>query len=439
MAHVGARQASCRGLSGGRDSVVSSDVSQGPCGLPRPSLSAHPTSTTISPMRAKMGRRSAVSLCANGTFPCERGAREGVLGWVGMDGVALRRYSAYRCRYVTLRLPRPDDQQKRFCCIVARRLDPRPLPALPAIRRRRARAKTIAPQSCALCSMPPQPAGGVRAKAGISNGGARSNRIPGRRNSCVPNCARLDEHLPGYPRNVARAAGTSPNPRAAHEDLARIDVASRSIEERVAERLRQFRTCRAEPAALVVADRGSRARARDLRSIGHCRKPGVMPALRGTAERAALRAIVIAWNLVEIAGHGLRPWPRTGRQRGTDPARRYRSVEREASRLEGHCQRHFDARAATVRGRSGGDDCRPATNRPRRHVQAPHAGDPFPQWERSRMPLLFVGRTARRVPARRRRRNFVLPRVNRRRPEWERADRIRIEEGVEHADNGRRK
>ena len=65
---------------------------------------------------------------------------------------------------------------------------------------------------------------------------------------------------------------------------------------------------------------------------------------------------------------------------------------------EGIAERHFEIRAATVRGRSGGERMQPGENRPRRALKSLLQEHAVPPWERSRMPLVFFGEQLAWVP-----------------------------------------
>jgi len=65
---------------------------------------------------------------------------------------------------------------------------------------------------------------------------------------------------------------------------------------------------------------------------------------------------------------------------------------------EGIASRHFEIRAATVRGRSGGERMQPGENRPRRALKSLLQEHAVPPWERSRMPLVFFGEQLAWVP-----------------------------------------
>jgi len=65
---------------------------------------------------------------------------------------------------------------------------------------------------------------------------------------------------------------------------------------------------------------------------------------------------------------------------------------------EGIAARHFTQPGATVRGRSGGERMRPASDRPHRTLKNLLQETAVPPWERERMPLLFIGDALAWVP-----------------------------------------
>ncbi len=212
----------------------------------------------------------------------------------------------------------------------------------------------------------------------------------------------LDARFPGYRETLARAARNLADYALLAEELARIDAQSLDRSAISAERLRQLSDARAlNLLRQLFADRESLMppRARLEEALRQCREAGRDAEIQVTFGDAVLRCYRDRVELVENSPDMPSNWQSRwdGHHELVLPdglgVLRSRAVVGE-----GIASRHFEIRAATVRGRSGGERMQPGENRPRRALKSLLQEHAIPPWERSRMPLVFFGEQLAWVP-----------------------------------------
>lgn len=212
----------------------------------------------------------------------------------------------------------------------------------------------------------------------------------------------LDARFPGYRETLARAARNLADYALLAEELARIDAQSLDRSAISAERLRQLSDARAlNLLRQLFADRESLMppRARLEEALRQCREAGRDAEIQITFGDAVLRCYRDRVELVENSPDMPSNWQSRwdGHHELVLPdglgVLRSRAVVGE-----GIASRHFEIRAATVRGRSGGERMQPGENRPRRALKSLLQEHAIPPWERSRMPLVFFGEQLAWVP-----------------------------------------
>src|SRR5258708_3799551 len=213
----------------------------------------------------------------------------------------------------------------------------------------------------------------------------------------------LDARFPGYRETLARAARNLADYALLAEELARIDAQSLDRSAISAERLRQLSDARAlNLLRQLFADRESLMppRTRLEEALRQCREAGRDAEIQVTFGDAVLRCYRDRVELVENSPDMPSNWQSRwdGHHELVLPdglgVLRSRAVVGE-----GIASRHFEIRAATVRGRSGGERMQPGENRPRRALKSLLQEHAIPPWERSRMPLVFFGEQLAWVPA----------------------------------------
>ncbi|HKB82487.1 MAG TPA: tRNA lysidine(34) synthetase TilS [Burkholderiales bacterium] len=212
----------------------------------------------------------------------------------------------------------------------------------------------------------------------------------------------LDARFPGYRETLARAARNLADYALLAEELARIDAQSLDRSAISAERLRQLSDARAlNLLRQLFADRESLMppRTRLEEALRQCREAGRDAEIQVTFGDAVLRCYRDRVELVENSPDMPSNWQSRwdGHHELVLPdglgVLRSRAVVGE-----GIASRHFEIRAATVRGRSGGERMQPGENRPRRALKSLLQEHAIPPWERSRMPLVFFGEQLAWVP-----------------------------------------
>jgi len=186
------------------------------------------------------------------------------------------------------------------------------------------------------------------------------------------------------------------------EELARIDAQSLDRGAVSAERLRQLSDARAlNLLRQLFADRGlpMPPRVRLEEGLRQCREAGRDAEIQVTFGGARLRCYRDRVELVEDSPNMPADWE--SRWDGQHELMLPDGLGVLRSRAvvgEGIARRHFEIRAATVRGRSGGERMQQGENRPRRALKSLLQEHAVPPWERSRMPLVFFGEQLAWVP-----------------------------------------
>ena len=212
----------------------------------------------------------------------------------------------------------------------------------------------------------------------------------------------LGMRFPGYRETLARAARNLADHVLLAEELARIDAQSLDRSAVSAERLRQLSDARAlNLLRQLFADRGlpMPPRARLEEALRQCREAGRDAEVQVTFGDAGLRCYRDRVELVENSPDMPADWQ--SRWDGNHELILPDGLGVLRSRAvvgEGIAKRHFDIRAATVRGRRGGERMQPGENRPRRALKSLLQEHAIPPWERSRMPLVFFGEQLAWVP-----------------------------------------
>jgi tRNA(Ile)-lysidine synthase len=213
---------------------------------------------------------------------------------------------------------------------------------------------------------------------------------------------RLDARFPGYRETLARAARNLADHALLAEELARIDAQSLDRSAVSAERLRQLSDARAlNLLRQLFADQGLQMppRVRLEEALRQCRDAGRDAEIQVTFGDARLRCYR---DRVELVVHSAAiPVDWQSRWDGHHELMLPDGLGTLRSRAvigEGIARRHFEIRAATVRGRSGGERMKPGENRPRRALKSLLQEHAIPPWERSRMPLVFFGEQLAWVP-----------------------------------------
>jgi tRNA(Ile)-lysidine synthase len=212
----------------------------------------------------------------------------------------------------------------------------------------------------------------------------------------------LDERFPGYRETLARAARNLADYAMLAEELARIDAQSLDRSAISADRLRQLSDARAlNLLRQLFADRGlpMPPRTRLEEALRQCREAGRDAEIQVTFGDSGLRCYRDRVELVENSPDMPANWQ--SRWDGHHELILPDGLGVLRSRAvvgEGIASRHFEIRAATVRGRSGGERMQPGENRPRRALKSLLQEHAIPPWERSRMPLVFFGEQLAWVP-----------------------------------------
>ena len=396
-------------LSGGVDSVVLLDLFHELRIARELTLSAIHVNHQIS-AQAGEWEKFCSSLCQRRGIPIAvhrvRVTPEGS----GVEAAArLQRYRAYariEADFVAL-AHHLDDQAETFLLQLLRGAGPRGLAAMPVIRSQdsTANGKGIAP----LILRPLLDVRRSQIKAYAlsrqlawveddSNADSRYDRNY-LRNEVL---GRLDLRFPGYRETLARTARNLADQVSLAEELARIDAQSLDRSAVSAERLRQLSDARAlNLLRQLFADRGLQmpSRARLEEALRQCREAGRDAEVQVAFGDSGLRCYRDRVELVEHSPDMPADWQ--SRWDGSHELILPDGLGVLRSRAvigEGIARRHFEIRAATVRGRSGGERMKSGENRPRRALKSLLQEHAIPPWERSRMPLVFFGEQLAWVP-----------------------------------------
>ncbi|MFL6580437.1 MAG: tRNA lysidine(34) synthetase TilS [Burkholderiales bacterium] len=213
---------------------------------------------------------------------------------------------------------------------------------------------------------------------------------------------KLDARFPGYRETLARAARNLADHAVLAEELARIDAQSLDRGAVSAERLRQLSDIRAlNLLRQLFAERGLQMppRVRLEEALRQCRGASRDAEIQVAFGDARLRCYRDRVELVAFSAGMPADWQSRWDGRGElmlpDGLGRLRS---RTVIGDGIARRHFETRAATVRGRTGGERMQPGENRPKRALKNLLQEHAVPPWERSRMPLVFFGEQLAWVP-----------------------------------------
>jgi tRNA(Ile)-lysidine synthase len=219
------------------------------------------------------------------------------------------------------------------------------------------------------------------------------------RNQLLP---QLSARFPAYRETLARAARNLADQALLAEELARIDAQSLDRSAISAERLRQLSDARAlNLLRQLFSDRGLQMppRARLEEALRQCREAGRDAEIQVTFGDSGLRCyrdrVELVANAPDLPADWQSRWDGHHELNLPDGLGVLRS---RAVVGEGIARRHFEIRAATVRGRGGGERMKPGENRPRRALKSLLQEHAIPPWERSRMPLVFFGEQLAWVP-----------------------------------------
>ncbi len=212
----------------------------------------------------------------------------------------------------------------------------------------------------------------------------------------------LDARFPGYRETLARAARNLADHALLAEELARIDAQSLDRGVVSADRLRQLSNARAlNLLRQLFSDRGLQMppRVRLEEALRQCREAGrdaeIQVEFGDTGLRCYRDRVELVENSPDMPANWQSRWDGSHELILPDGLGVLRS---RAVVGEGIARRHFEIRAATVRGRSGGERMQPGENRPWRALKSLLQEHAIPPWERSRMPLVFFGEQLAWVP-----------------------------------------
>ncbi len=328
----------------------------------------------------------------------------------GVEAAARRlRYRAYasvEADYVAL-AHHLDDQAETFLLQLLRGAGPKGLAGMPVVRQQEAAANARGNTPLILRPLldvrRSQIAAYARSKGlqwveDDSNADSRFDRNYLRNDLLL----QLDARFPGYRETLARAARNLADHVLLAEELARIDAQSLDRSAISAERLRQLSDARAlNLLRQLFSDRGlpMPPRARLEEALRQCRHAGRDAEIQVTFGESGLRCYRDRVELVENSPDMPADWQ--SRWDGNHELLLPDGLGVLRARAvvgEGIARRHFEIRAATVRGRSGGERMQPGENRPHRALKNLLQEHAIPPWERSRMPLVFFGEQLAWVP-----------------------------------------
>ena len=212
----------------------------------------------------------------------------------------------------------------------------------------------------------------------------------------------LEARFPAYRETLARAARNLADYALLAEELARIDAQSLDRSSVSAQRLRQLSDVRAlNLLRQLFIDRGLQMppRTRLEEALRQCREAGRDAEIQVVFGGARLRCYRDRVELVAESADLPADWrSRWDGEHDLILPDGLGILRSHALTGEGIARRHFETRAATVRGRSGGERMQPGENRPRRALKNLLQEHAVPPWERSRMPLVFFGEQLAWVP-----------------------------------------
>ena len=397
------------GLSGGMDSVVLLDLLHELRASKELSLSAIHVNHQIS-SHADEWEAFCRSLCERRGIPLTVQRVQVTPDGSGKEAAARRlRYRAFAlidADFVAL-AHHLDDQVETFLLQLLRGAGPKGLAGMPVVRRQESALDDKVASPLILRPLLELRRSHVEAYAKSrrlewvedeSNADSRYDRNYLRNELLV----QLDTRFPGYRETLARAARNLADHALLAEELARIDAQSLDRSAVSAERLRHLSDARAlNLLRQLFSDRGLQMppRARLEEALRQCREAGRDAEIQVTFGGARLRCYRDRVELVENSPDMPANWQ--SRWDGIHELNLPDGLGVLRSRAvvgEGIAKRHFEIRAATVRGRSGGERMQPGENRPRRALKSLLQEHAVPPWERSRMPLVFFGEQLAWVP-----------------------------------------
>jgi len=397
------------GLSGGMDSVVLLDLIDGLRAARQLSLSAIHVNHQIS-AQAGDWEEFCRSLCQQRGIPLTVQRVQVNSDGSGVEAAARRlRYRAFASAdadFVAL-AHHLDDQVETFFLQLLRGAGPKGLAGMPAIRRQESAADDKPASPLIIRPLLELRRGHIEAYAKSkrldwveddSNADSRYDRNYLRNELLV----QLDARFPGYRETLARAARNLADHAVLAEELARIDAQSLDRSAVSAERLRQLSDARAlNLLRQLFSDRGMQMppRVRLEEALRQCREAGrdaeIQVAFGGAHLRCYRDRVELVEDSPDLPANWQSRWDGVHELMLPDGLGVLRS---RAVVGEGIARRHFAIRAATVRGRSGGERMQPGDNRPRRPLKSLLQEHAVPPWERSRMPLVFFGEQLAWVP-----------------------------------------
>ena len=397
------------GLSGGLDSVVLLDLLHARAGARQLSLSALHVNHQISAHAGEWEgfcrslcdgygialtvKRVQVTADGSGLEAAARRARYRAFASVDTDFVALAHHL--------------DDQAETFLLQLLRGAGPKGLSAMPMLRQQEHAVGDRPASALIVRPLLEVRRGQIEAYAKArqlvwveddSNADSRFDRNY-LRNELL---GQLEARFPAYRETLARAARNLADHALLAEELARIDAQSFDRSAVSAERLRQLSDARAlNLLRQLFADQGLQMppRARLEEALRQCRDAGRDAEIQVTFGDARLRCyrdrIELVAHCADMPADWQSRWDGHHELSLPDGLGMLRS---RAVIGEGIARRHFEIRAATVRGRSGGERMQQGENRPRRALKNLLQEHAIPPWERSRMPLVFFGEQLAWVP-----------------------------------------
>jgi tRNA(Ile)-lysidine synthase len=396
-------------LSGGMDSVVLLDLLHRFRTARQLLLSAIHVNHQISPHAGKW-EEFCRSLCQQREIPISVQHVKVIAGDLGIEAAARQmRYRAFAgagANFVAL-AHHLDDQVETFLLQLLRGAGPKGLAGMPVVRPQQSNGKDNMAPPLILRPLLEIRRNQISEYASAkqlawvedeSNSDSRFDRNY-LRNEVL---GKLDARFPGYRETLSRAARNLADHAVLAEELARIDGQSLDRGAVSAERLRQLSDVRAlNLLRQLFADSGLQMppRIRLEEALRQCRGASRDAEIQVTFGDARLRCYRDRIELVTFTADMPTGWQ--SRWDGQGELVLPDGLGRLRSRTvigDGIARRHFQTRAATVRGRSGGERMQPGENRPTRALKNLLQEHAVPPWERSRMPLVFFGEQLAWVP-----------------------------------------
>jgi tRNA(Ile)-lysidine synthase len=394
------------GLSGGMDSVVLLDVLARLRASGDFRLCAVHVNHQIS-VNAGAWEKFCESLCRDWQIDFEAHRVSVIATGQGIEAEARRlRYEVFegvRCDAIAL-AHHADDQVETFLLQLLRGAGPKGLAAMPAIRPLREGAiegKRLVRPLLDISRAQLKHHAALRQLSWVedeSNSDARYDRNFLRKEILT----RLETRFPAYRETLTRAARNLADSVRIAEAMAQIDAGQAIYGAIAVDTLRRLPDARALNLLRHLFDLRHLAmppRARLEEALRQCREAaqdaGVMVEFDDHMLRCHRGRVELLASSAELPADWQSAWD--GRQVLLLPGGLGRLSARTAIG-EGIALRHFQAQAATVRGRRGGERMQPAHNRPRRALKNLLQEHTIPPWQRRRLPLVFFGDRLAWVP-----------------------------------------